>query len=144
MWVGSFDASTLWDTFVPGTLHVTERNLDPLAVEAAELDYTADPHFGLIELQAGFVLDPSVSEIVGGGGVDASYLGGGCVGYASLAPDVRLMWDGVSDELRIFFKSDAGEDTSLLVNLPDGTWVCNDDAGSLDPLIEVMHLQSLA
>ena len=131
VWVGSFSAGA----FVPGTLHVTERNLDPLSVEPAELDYTADPHFGSLELQAGFAPDPNVSEIVGGGDVDATYLGGGCVGHASQAPDVRLTWSGASDELRVFFTADEGRDASLLVNLPDGSWVCNDDAGSLDPLI---------
>ena len=131
VWVGSYDAGA----FVPGNLHVTERNLDPVSLGPAELDYTADPHFGSVELQAGFEPDPNVSEILGGGDVDASYLGGGCVGYAAQAPDVRLDWGGASDELRIFFKADAGEDTALLVNLPDGTWVCNDHADSLDPLI---------
>ena len=131
VWVGSYEAGA----FVAGTLHVTERNLDPISVAPNELDYTADPHFGSVELQAGFEPDPNVSEILGGGGVDASYLGGGCVGHASQAPDIRLTWGGASDELRIFFKAGAAEDASLLVNLPDGTWVCNDDAGSLDPLI---------
>ena len=110
---------------LPGTLHVTE------------LDYAADPDFGTVVLQAGFTLDPNVSEISSFGGVvDASYLGGDCVGYADRAPDVRLMWSGTSDELRIFFTEDAGEDASLVMNLPDATWVCNDDyAGSLDPVI---------
>ena len=131
VWVGSFEA----DTLVPGTLHITELDLDPTSVGPAELDYTADPHFGSVALQAGFTPDPNVSEIVSGGAVDASYLGGDCVGYAAQAPDVRLTWGGASDELRIFFTADAGEDTSLLVNLPDGTWVCKDDADSLDPLI---------
>lgn len=131
VWVGSYEAGA----FVAGTLHVTERNLDPISVGPAELDDTADPHFGSVELQAGFEPDPNVSEILGGGDVDASYLGGGCVGHAAQAPDVRLMWGGASDELRIFFRAGAAEDASLLVNLPDGTWVCNDDADSLDPLI---------
>ena len=88
-------------------------------------------------LQAGFTPDPNVSAISSFGGVvDASYLGGDCVGYADRAPDVRLMWSGTSDELRIFFTEDAGEDASMVINLPDATWVCNDDyVGSLDPLI---------
>ena len=133
VWVGSFDAGA----FVDGTLHVTERNLDPMSIRPGELDYTADPYFGSVELRAGFLPDPNESEIVAGGSIDASYLGGGCVGHVSEVPDVRLIWRGMSDELRIFFESNAGEDATLLVNLPDGTWVCNDDAGSfnLDPLI---------
>ena len=81
--------------------------------------------------------DPNESEIVAGGPVDASYLGGECVGHAAAAPDVRLQWSGSSDELGIAFAADGGEDTSLLVNLPDGTWVCNDDASGLDPAVLV-------
>ncbi len=110
---------------LPGMVHVTE------------LDYSADPDFGTVVLQAGFTPNPTVSEIVSFGGVvDTSYLGGDCVGYAARAPDLRLMWSGTSNELRIFFTEDAGEDATLVMNLPDASWVCNDDyAGSLDPLI---------
>ena len=131
VWVGSFGAGA----FVPGMLMVTERDLDAIAAGIDELDYTADPYFGSVELQAGFAPDPYLSEVVGGGAVDASYLGGDCVGYAAQAPDVRLVWGGSSHELILFFVADAEGDTSLVVNLPDRTWVCNDDAGSLDPLI---------
>ena len=132
VWVGSLEAGA----FVPGALYVTELNLDPTAVAPTELDFQADPHFDWAVLRAGFAPNPNVSMVSGGGSVDVSYLGGECVGYAAQAPDVRLTWEGGSDELRIFFfAADAGEDASLLVNLPDGTWVCNDDASSLDPLI---------
>ena len=112
---------------LPGTVHV------------AELDYSGDPDYGTVVLQAGFTPNPNVSEIVSFGGVvDTSYLGGDCVGYASQAPDLRLMWSGTGNELRIFFTEDAGEDATLVMNLPDASWVCNDDyAGSLDPLIAV-------
>ena len=51
---------------------------------------------------------------------------------------MRLQWTGSSEELRIFFVADAVEDASLVVNLPDGTWVCNDDSPlnlTIDPLI---------
>ena len=113
-------------------------DFDPTSVAPAELDYTADPNFGPVALEAGFTPDPNVSEIFSfGGSVDTSYLGGDCVGNATRTPDVRLTWSGASDELRIFFTAeDAGEDFSLVMHLPDATWVCNDDyAGSLDPLI---------
>ena len=71
---------------------------------------------------------------MGGGGVDASYLGGDCIGHASSAPDLRLEWGGASEQLLIFFVADGPEDASLVVSLPDGTWVCNDDSDTLDPL----------
>ena len=106
-------------------------------VHATELDHSADPEFGTVALQSGFTPSPNVSEIVSFGGVvDTSYLGGDCVGYAAAAPDIRLMWSGTSNELRILFTEGAGEDATLVMNLPDASWVCNDDyAGALDPLI---------
>ena len=52
-------------------------------------------------------------------------------------PDLRLNWSGTSERLSIFFTPDEGQDdTSLVVNLPDGSWICDDDSGSLlAPLI---------
>ena len=35
-----------------------------------------------------------------------------------------------------------GSDTTLLVNLPDGTWVCSDDVLGRDPVIELGNPQS--
>ncbi|MCG8468951.1 MAG: serine protease [Gemmatimonadetes bacterium] len=135
VWVGSFEAGA----FVPGTLHVTELDLDPMVVGPAELDYSAAPHFGEIRLAAGFMPDPRVFEIVGGGSVDASYLPGECIGYAAQAPDVRVQWTGSTDLLRIFFTAESGADASLLVNLPDGSWSCNDDANGLDPEVTLSN-----
>ena len=136
VWVGSFDAGA----FVPGTLNFTELDLDPIASGPDELDYAIEPSFGSVVLQAGFTPDPNVSPIVGGGMIDASYLGGDCVGYGAQAPDVRLDWYGVSDELRIFFDADDG-DATLLINLPDGSWVCNDDANvfTVEPMVTLRH-----
>ena len=132
IWVASYRPGT----FVNGTLHITERPTDPTAATAAELDYTEDPYYGTVRLTAGFTPDPNTSDITAGGSVDVSYLGGGCVGFAATAPDVRLSWSGVSDVLRIAFEADDGEDTTIIVNAPDGGWVCNDDAGgSVDPMV---------
>ena len=135
IWVG-----TLWaNEALSGTLYVTERDLGPTSVEAAELDYTAEPAYGSVALGAGFTPNPNVTDVLGGGSVDASYLGGDCIGQAASAPDVRLTWSAGSDWLRIFFNATEDGDASLLVKLPDGTWACNDDAGSLDPSITLKH-----
>ena len=134
IWVGSLTAGAL----VAGTAHITERDLDPVTVEASALNWSAEPNFGSVELRAGFRPDPYWAEVLGGGTVDVSYLGGDCVGHASREPDVRLRWRGHGDALSILFTADEEyDDTSLVVNLPDGTWACNDDAAAslLDPLI---------
>jgi len=131
IWVGSFDAGA----FVSGALNITERNLDPVSAGATELDYSSDPFYGTLRLNAGFTADPNLSKIFSGGTVDVSYLGGDCVGHASAAADVRLIWSGSSNELRVFFRTGDSEDTSLIINNPNGSWVCNDDSESLDPMV---------
>jgi serine protease Do len=134
VWVGSYEAGA----FVSGTLFVTERDLDPTSVGPVELDYARDPYYGSLALEAGFLPDPSVTDVTAGGSVDVSYLGDGCVGYAAEAPDLRLTWGGDSNELRIFFSAVDDEDATLVVNLPDGSWVCNDDSASgLDPMVVI-------
>jgi S1-C subfamily serine protease len=131
VWVGSYEAGA----FVSGRLHVTERSLAPASVRPVELDYILEAFYGDLDLRAGFTPDPSTSDVFAGGAVDVSYLGNDCLGYAAEAPDLRLNWSGRSDQLRVFFTALRDGDASLIVNLPDGSWVCNDDAGSLDPLI---------
>jgi serine protease Do len=138
IWVASYSAGD----FVDGTLYVSERDLAPSAVVGAELDMTETPYYGSVSLGAGFTPDPHTAAVVAGGTVDASYLGGGCVGFAARAPDFRLNWSGSSAELRILFEGDDGEgDPTLIVNAPDGSWTCNDDAepGTLDPMVVVAN-----
>ena len=127
IWVASYSAGD----FVDGTLYVTELDLGPAAVARGELDPSGSPYFGSASLSAGFTPDPHTATVVAGGSVDASYLGGGCVGFAAPAPDFRLNWSGSSNELRIYFEADEGEgDPTIIVNAPDGSWTCNDDADS--------------
>jgi S1-C subfamily serine protease len=104
---------------------------------ATELDYRLTPAFGDVTLAAGFMPDPYTLRMTSGGTVDTTYLGGDCIGYAADAPDFRLHWSGRSDQLRIFFRADGEGDTTLLINRPDGSWVCNDDAHhrTLDPMV---------
>lgn len=131
IWVGSYSAGG----YVSGTLHVTERELDPTSAGPTELDYSASPSYGSISLAAGFTPDPHSIKLTAGGTVDVASLGGECVGNAAQAPDIRMQWTGVSEELRFFFRALSG-DTSLVINLPDGSWICNDDVnGTLDPMV---------
>lgn len=135
IWVGSYHAGS----FVGGSLYITELELGPDSYTPGELDFTLGPYYGAISLRAGFTPDPATEELmVGGGSVDVSYLGNGCVGYATAQPDYRLNWSGRSSELRFFFQADDDVDTTILVSLPDGAWMCNDDTpGTLDPMVVV-------
>jgi serine protease Do len=132
IWVGSYDAGA----YVPGALHVTELDLQPSSVSSGELDLSADPLYGALNLSSGFSPNPGVIEMEAGGSVDVSYLGNGCAGFAAEAPDVRLQWNGSTNQLSFAFSAEQGGDTSLIVNLPDGSWICDDDSGgNYDPLI---------
>jgi len=109
-----------------------------LQAQSGQLNFTGSPNYGEVRLQANFEPDPHTASVTSGGAVNASYLPGACMGWAAASPDYRITWSGSSDELRILFESESGmEDGTLIINMPDGSWVCNDDAmsGSLDPMV---------
>lgn len=94
-------------------------------------DYTLDPNFGEYSLSAGFLPDPAEINIVAGGSIDASHLGGSCTGNISDAPDARLQWGGGSFTIG----ARSSSDTTLVINAPDGSWYCADDTNGLDPAL---------
>lgn len=102
------------------------------------VDVNGAVNFGTLELQRGFMPDPRSVEIVSGGDVSVGNLGGGCIGNASSEPDVRMFYetDGQSP-LTVAAMSEEG-DVSLVINRPDGSWICDDDsAGDLNALIQM-------
>lgn len=95
-----------------------------------------DPTFGAVTLTAGFLPDPHVVDIVAGGPIDATAanLAEGCNGFIAEAPDFRLDYATAPNvPLHIFVTAEA--DTTLVINQPDGTWICNDDTNGLNPLV---------
>ena len=94
---------------------------------------TAVPNYGSASLRAGFNGDPYTVSLTAGGSIDAgSSLGGACVGDISNAPDFELTY--TSGTLPLYLSAVSGRDVSLIVNLPDGSWLCDDDsAGNLNP-----------
>ncbi|MCU0881527.1 MAG: hypothetical protein MUF14_02535 [Hyphomonadaceae bacterium] len=143
IWLGTVNTTD----FVASQLLITEINpagstdgggTDP---GGNGFDLSAEPNFGTINLAAGFDPDPTVVEVVSGGDQDLGTLGSGCIGSASAAPDVRLNYEGGGLPLTMMVVAN-GEDTSLAVNGPDGTWVCNDDTVELDPMVQFANPQS--
>lgn len=109
--------------------------------DASGLDLSADPTFGTLNLTAGFTPDPQVVELAAGGGIDMSTVAPGCVGFAAAVPDVRLNYEAGNFPLAFMAVSDT--DVALAVNLPDGSWLCDDDsAGELDPFVVLANPQS--
>lgn len=94
--------------------------------------------YGTSTLQTGFSPDPTSVQMSSGGSVDVTALqvGNGCRGFTADNPDYRVEWSGAGDLLRIFFVS-AG-DTTLIVRTPSGEYVCNDDFGGLNPLVDIV------
>jgi len=139
IWVGSYEDGK----YIEGTLFI--MNADQLSNSkkgstVKTLDYSLEPHFSSFSLTAGFEPDPYNISGTSGGEIDVSAMGIGsdCTGYAAEAPDYRLNWSGSTSDLKIFFKaSTGGEDAVLIVNTPDGSWICNDDAHSstLNPMV---------
>lgn len=106
----------------------------PILVANAQ-DFSLPATFGEVELGAGFLPDPYVVRVAGGGSIDASELGGACVGFIAEAPDFQVVLSSESASFFLLALSEA--DTSLVVNSPTGDWICDDDSGEgLNPLIE--------
>ena len=96
------------------------------AMPAAAQDSSQPANFGSARLSVGFTPDPYSVDVVAGGSIDASRLGNGCVGKISSAPDFKLTYTAGS--LPLVFRTRSGEDTTLVVNGPDGRWSCDDDS----------------
>jgi hypothetical protein len=98
------------------------------AMFAADLhaqDASAAPSYGDVRVVEGFVPDPIAKALTAGGSIEVDVTG--CsYGFVAAAPDIDLYYDtSGGTALYIYVQSD--DDTTLLVNLPDGSWVCDDD-----------------
>jgi len=71
--------------------------------------------------------------------VSAAQYGNECNGYASSAPDYQLNWSGDTASLQLYFvAANMTDDATLVINKPDGTWLCNDDSpASLNPGVTI-------
>ena len=104
---------------------------------------SADPAHDLtsatIDLHAGYIMDPYLLPVVGKSEKVAAELVKGCNGYVSASPSVTVNWSGKTDQLNFFVYSD--DDAVLAVQQPDGSFICNDDAGAatVDPLVTIKN-----
>ncbi len=100
-----------------------------------------DPNYAIIGLDPNFfdLMDgrPAVVAIVSGGSVDASRTDSACSGFATSQPDLIVYWSGQVNTLRFFFSSLG--DTTLIINMPNGRYACNDDADGLNPVVDIVN-----
>ena len=103
--------------------------------------FSLAPRYGTANLRPGFMPDPHSVTLTAGGTINTRTSGPApACGYVANAPDYRLQWGGGSS-LNIYAIS--GSDTTLLINMPDGSWRCNDDGGSgNNPLLTIGNAPS--
>lgn len=112
-----------------------------LSLDAQAQNVYANPLYGTVNLSGGFLPDPQAVQVQAGGPMAAGSLGPGCAGYITPnQPDVRLNFSAGSLPLYLYARS--GADTTLVVNLPNGQWVCNDDFIGLDPGLRIQPAMS--
>jgi serine protease Do/protease YdgD len=105
-------------------------------------NFSRPPAFGTVNLNANFAPDPYVVNVTAGGNVPAERLGGAsCTGTIADAPDVRLNYRA-GQGLPLFISVNSNADTTLVINLPNGRWICNDDFQGLNPGIVLRQPQS--
>ncbi|MBN2304656.1 MAG: SH3 domain-containing protein [Anaerolineae bacterium] len=132
--------STPTPTFTPPPTFTPTLTPSPTAtytpVAAATLNYSLPPNYGSTALSSGFVPDPYTTGMTSGGPVDVSYLGGGCSGFVTSAPDFSVNYTaGAFPVLRFYFIGNG--DSTMVVNTPGGSYVCVDDSfGTLNPTID--------
>lgn len=97
------------------------------AAPAAAQDPDLEPHYETIHLSANFRPDPRSVLMQSGGAISASDIRADCKGFISTPPDVRLVYS--AGALPLIISAHSLEDTTLVVNAPDGTWHCDDDSG---------------
>jgi len=106
---------------IPAVLVLFALAAQPLLAQSV----SATPTYGTVRLEAGFLPDPHVTSLTAGGSIDMN-MGECTYGQVADAPDVDLMFAaGSASSLYIY--AEAKADITLLINLPDGSWLCNDD-----------------
>ncbi len=102
------------------------------------LNPAGDPRYGSHALAPGFRPAPARFDALSGGdiAVKSLNLGDNCLGYAASDPDFLIELTG--DFSRITFLNASEADTALIINLPNGSWACNDDTNGLNPAL-VFH-----
>lgn len=104
----------------------------------SRLDVAARPNYGARNVAPGFTPDPIQIPVTSGGTLDVSAmgLGAGCTGFATASPDFNFTLGARDSFLRVFMDAGA-EDTTLIINRPDGSWVCADDVYGVNPSIDL-------
>ncbi|MFN3557823.1 MAG: peptidase [Brevundimonas sp.] len=122
IWVGTFGGGT-----ASATLNITELSGDNSGGGSGSPDTSLTATFGEVSLNSGFTPDPHRVNLTAGGMIAASSVSSSCQGSIATAPDYQISY--TSGALPLAIRTEAGTDTTLVVNGPDGQWYCDDDSG---------------
>lgn len=102
------------------------------------LSPTLPATFGEVTLAGGFSPDPFRVNVIAGGTIntsgEAALAAAGCRGYAAAAPDYKLYYTPGAG-YPLFISVIAAADTTLIINDPNGNWVCDDDTIGTNPVV---------
>ena len=82
-------------------------------------------------------MDPYLLPVIGKSEKATADFPGGLQWLRHATPNVVVNWAGATDQLSFFIYGDA--DATLVIEQPDGSLLCNDDAGlnTTDPLVKI-------
>jgi hypothetical protein len=131
VWVGTYDESGQESA----VLHISELGFGDQFSSQGALDVSLPANFGDVALEGGFSPDPYVVDLIAGGPLAARDAADArCRGFVTAAPDYELSF--TPGGLDLFISAISERDTTLVINAPDGSWVCNDDNNSLNPGVQ--------
>ena len=109
-----------------------------IGVAQDSLNPAGNPRYGRYLLAPAFAPSPFTRDALSGGDIEVKSLrlGDNCLGYAASDPDFLIELTGEFN--RITFLVASADDTTLIMNLPNGSWACNDDTNGLNPAL-VLH-----
>jgi hypothetical protein len=80
----------------------------------------------------GAIVDTAALDGLAGGPRDAASFGSGCVGFIPVAPQYQFE---LAAPARVSISASSREDATLVVVLPDGTTLCDDDTDGYNPRV---------
>ncbi len=156
IWVGVYSNSNQGRPYTLGVTelsHITANNLNaagpmppqppmpqppmpPQPPMGGQLLTNAPPAFGAVSLRRGFMPDPHVVSGTAGGPVRANSVASNCRGHVTPQPSHVLFTQTGFSQLRVLVNAQL--DTTLLVMLPNGQILCDDDGGQgSNPLVNL-------
>jgi hypothetical protein len=102
-----------------------------------------EPYYGRVTLRGGFMPDPHVVKLTAGGGRSVNVGNGSCsYGNVSDRPDLNLTYEG-NGSRTLYIYAEGSSDITLLVNMPNASWRCDDDGlGNLNPILVIPNAPS--